>query len=128
MTAASRNRGNRIEVVIARYLTDHGPWGEVITTRNAMDGVRRGDDLCLGPKHDPRPLPVSIEVKGARRDQPDPAWLEQARDNAGGRPYVVIWRPNSGPIGRSWVLSPESDGGWSARWLEQWVRQPEFTF
>lgn len=126
MTRASRDRGNRIEVLFARWFTDHDTFGgKVVTTRSVMTGVRRGDDLCYA---DGTPLPVSIEVKGARQAQPDPAWLVQAEANAGGRPYVVVWRPQDGPVGRSWVLSPELDGGWSMRWLDQWVRQPEFTF
>ena len=121
MTRASRARGNRTELVVAKFLTDHDVFGgKVITTRQAMAGVRRGDDLCF---KDGTPLPVSIEVKGTRQQQPDPAWLVQAATNAQGRPWVVIWRPQDGPVGRSWVIEGTPDD-FTLRWLGQWVRQP----
>lgn len=104
----------------------------VVTSRSKAANV--GEDLVLstGPKeHDWLRLPVSIEAKNWKQQQPQ-GWLDQAHRQADGRPYVVIskWRHHS--IGESraiWSWCPGFAEAqldtWVAnfhQWMEEWDR------
>ena len=77
--AASRNKGKRAELAVAKWLRDNG-W-QAATTR-ATSGAQRGDDLVTNTG-------LSWEVKDHGRMELA-AWLKQAQGNADGRPAVVI--------------------------------------
>jgi hypothetical protein len=77
--AASRNKGKRAELAVARWLRDNG-W-QAATTR-ATSGAQQGDDLVTDTG-------VSWEVKDHGRMELS-AWLDQAEANARGLPAVVI--------------------------------------
>ncbi|MCA1782022.1 MAG: hypothetical protein LC679_07565 [Intrasporangiaceae bacterium] len=70
---------------------------------------------------------MSIEIKHVKSYRPA-EWLEQAREQADGRPYVVIWSPPNGRLERSRVMIPDIPAspveGWSERWLAFWVEAP----
>jgi hypothetical protein len=77
--AASRRKGARAELAVAKWLRDHG-W-EAVTTR-AASGTQRGDDLVTDTG-------LSWEVKDHGKFELS-SWLDQAAGNAGGRPAVVL--------------------------------------
>ncbi len=118
--------GKDKERQIARWLTSHPAWpyGPVVTARSVSGGLARGEDLL---RADGDRLPISIEIKHWKSYRPA-EWLEQARSQADGRPYVVIWSPPNGLLVRARVLIPdvhESPAeGWSERWLAFWVQDP----
>lgn len=88
---ASRDRGKRAELAVARWLTDNG-W-PARTTR-ATSGAQQGDDLVTGTG-------LSWEVKDHARLELA-AWLDQALGQAAGKPAVVMHK-------RRGVASPD---GW----------------
>jgi hypothetical protein len=118
--------GKQKERDIARYLSNHPRWpfGPVVTARSVSGGTARGEDL-LRPNGER--LPVSIEIKHVKAYRPA-EWLEQARGQADGREYVVIWAPPNGRLERARVLVPDRLSspveGWSERWLAFWVEAP----
>jgi predicted alpha/beta hydrolase len=88
---ASRDKGKRAEQAVAKWLRANG-W-PAATTR-ATSGAQQGDDLVTTTG-------LSWEVKDHAKMQLA-AWLDQAQEQAGGRPAVVIHK-------RRGVASP---GGW----------------
>ena len=83
--AASRRKGSRAEVAVVHALRRAG-W-DADTSRNVLEGRRTGDDIVWDG-------PASIEVKDvARLDLA--GWLNQARQNAHGRP-AVVWHKKRG--------------------------------
>jgi predicted alpha/beta hydrolase len=89
--AASRNKGKRAELAVAKWLRDNG-W-QAVTTR-AASGMQQGDDLATNTG-------LSWEVKDHARLELA-AWIDQAAANADGKPAVVIHK-------RRGVASPD---GW----------------
>ena len=77
--AASRTKGKRAELAVAKWLRDNG-W-QAATTR-ATSGAQRGDDLVTNTG-------LSWEEKDHARLELA-AWIDQATGNAGGKPAVVI--------------------------------------
>jgi len=77
--AASRNKGKRAELAVAKWLRDNG-W-QAVTTR-AASGMQQGDDLATNTG-------VSWEVKDHGRMELA-AWIDQATANGNGRPAVVM--------------------------------------
>ena len=88
---ASRDRGKRAELAVARWLTEHG-W-PAKTTRGTS-GAQQGDDLVTSTG-------LSWEVKDHAKLELA-AWVDQAQRQAGGKPAVVIHK-------RRGVASPS---GW----------------
>lgn len=118
--------GKSKEREIARWLSAHPHWpfGKVVTARSVSGGTARGEDLL---RPDGRRLPISIEIKHVASYRPG-EWLEQARDQAEGRHYVVIWAAPHSRLERARVLIPDDRdypvNGWSERWLAFWVGDP----
>ena len=77
--AASRNKGKRAELAVAKWLRDNG-W-QAVTTR-AASGMQQGDDLATNTG-------LSWEVKDHGRMELA-AWIDQATENGNGRPAVVM--------------------------------------
>ena len=88
---ASRDKGKRAELAVAKWLRDHG-WAAA-TTR-ATSGAQQGDDLVTNTG-------LSWEVKDHVRLELG-EWISQARRQSGGKPAVVIHK-------RRGVASPD---GW----------------
>jgi hypothetical protein len=116
--------GKQKERNLARWLSNHPDWpyGPVVTARSLSGGTAVGEDLL---RADGTRLPVSIEIKDIKEFRPD-LWLTQAKSQADGRPYVVIWSPPHSRLDRAWVLVPDRppSEGWSKRWLRFWVGEP----
>ncbi len=116
----SRGKGNRGELRACAMFNDLGllPY-PVVTTRKAS-GNRLGDDLCFqtGPKTF-APMPISVEVKAVEKFQPTD-WITQAVEQAGDRPWMVLWIPAYTRQGREWVIT-EHPGGWHMQWWEQYA-------
>jgi hypothetical protein len=77
--AASRRKGARAELAVAKWLRDHG-W-QAVTTR-AASGTQRGDDLVTDTG-------LSWEVKDHAKFELA-SWVDQAVANANGNLPVVI--------------------------------------
>ena len=124
--------GKQKERDIANWLTTHPAWpyGKVVTARSLSGGLARGEDLL---RADGTKLPVSVEVKawkGRATFQRVADWLEQACDQADGRPYVVVHVvPNRqlkmADVYVPWDLSSPATGWWSTP-LAFWVQQPVY--
>lgn len=80
---ASRAKGHRAELAVARYLRDRG-YPDARTTRSALghDGAHAPGDV-IGP------VGLVIEVKDVARSA-WPAWCRQAEHEAQGRAWVVV--------------------------------------
>jgi hypothetical protein len=94
MGAAERQRGNRAEQAVARYLRDNG--FDAITSRSAQ-GHQAGSDIFTS-------LPFAFEVKDhARLDLS--GWWQQATSQAGPDEIPVLWHKRRGfaSPGRWWV-------------------------
>lgn len=124
--------GKEAERRIARWLTDHPAWtsGPVVTARSLSGGLARGEDLL---RADGGRLPVSIEIKnwaGRATFGKVAWWLEQAHEQADGRPYVAMHAvPNrqieTVDVYTPWDLSSPATGWWSTP-LAFWVQQQPF--
>jgi predicted alpha/beta hydrolase len=96
--AASRNKGKRAELAVAKWLRDNG-W-QAATTR-ATSGAQRGDDLVTDTG-------LSWEVKDHGRMELS-AWLNQAKANAKGRPAVVIAKRRGKSSPGDWYVIMSGD-------------------
>jgi Holliday junction resolvase len=98
----NRSKGHDAERAVAKYLRDNG-YPDAITTRQKLgsDGSRQpGDvDVCDGSG-------LVVEVKNVGRSQ-WPTWLSQAREQAQGRPWVLVRKtPRVTDVGK-WVAAVE---------------------
>jgi hypothetical protein len=82
--AANRRRGHVAERRVAAYLREHG-YPNAQTSRAALghDGTRQPGDVIHGPDR----LVVSVKDVAASCW---PTWCRQAREEADGRPWVVV--------------------------------------
>lgn len=120
MTKKSRDIGNRGELRACAMLTKDGRWGKVVSTRKGLGGTRRGEDLMREVEPNVfEPLPVSIEVKaGEQAFTTD--WIAQAKEQAGDRPWLLIWIPKFCRKGREWMIEPHPQYGWAMTWFDNW--------
>ena len=126
------SNGKDAERRVARWLSEHPAWryGNVVSARSLSGGLARGEDLL---RADGTKLPVSFELKhvsGRATFQRVADWLEQACDQADGRPYVVVHVvPNRqlkmADVYTPWDLSSPATGWWSTP-LAFWVQQPVY--
>lgn len=81
MAAKDRSRGKAFELYVGRLFGGR--------RRRSGEGIEYDD--CVA--QDGGPLPVSLECKSYAKVQLQTAWIEQARRNAGDRPWIVAQRP-----------------------------------
>lgn len=81
MAAKDRARGHALELHV----------GRIFGGRRRRNGEGVGYDDCVDT--DGFQLPISIETKAYSRLQLQQKWLDQARRNSGGRPWMVVQRP-----------------------------------
>lgn len=94
MGKAERQKGNRAELAVVKYLRECGHEAE--TTR-AANGTRRGDDIVVD-------APLSIEVKDHGRMDLS-GWLRQAAENAGQR-VPLVWHKKRGSANpKDWYVT-----------------------
>lgn len=81
MAPKDRARGKSLELTVGRALGGR--------RRRAGEGIEYDDCVDeLGGA-----LPISIECKSYAQLQLRSEWIDQARRNAGGRPWVLVQRP-----------------------------------
>jgi hypothetical protein len=81
--ATSRRRGHNAERAVAKYLQANG-YPDAHTTRSAL-----GHDGFHAPGDVVGPVGLVIEVKDVASSS-WPTWCRQAREEADGRPWVVV--------------------------------------
>jgi hypothetical protein len=98
--SASRRKGNRAEVEVAKLLRQYG-W-TAVTSRSARGGYQSGEDIVSN-------FPCSIEVKNQVRIDLA-GWYRQAEEQAMGKiPIVVHKRVGKGQPGDWWVTLTFAD-------------------
>jgi len=98
--SASRRKGNRAEVEVAKLLRQYG-W-TAVTSRSARGGYQSGEDIVSN-------FPCSIEVKNQVRIDLA-GWYRQAEEQAMGKtPIVVHKRVGKGQAGDWWVTLTFAD-------------------
>lgn len=103
----SRTKGHRWELALAHWFTAHG-LGDIRTGRSVTGGTQQGADLVtLHPNGN-----ISFDVAGwslEAKDQDRAAlagWLNQAADDANGRPFAVIHKHRNRPTDQARVYIP----------------------
>lgn len=81
MAAKDSKRGKSLELTV----------GRIFGGRRRRNGEGVGFDDCI--TLDGSELPISIETKSYARLQLQTKWIEQAKRNAGKRPWMVVQRP-----------------------------------
>jgi hypothetical protein len=104
--------GKRAEQEVARYLT--GVTGEFVTSaRNVSGGRQRGSDLVTLTDHEVLftvhgwSIEVKYEAKEART-----RWCKQAKKDAPGRLWAVVWKRPNRPIEQAHVYLPAGAFVW----------------
>ena len=81
MATKDRQRGKAWELAV----------GRMFGGRRRTNGERGGFDDCVPVEGGL--MPISIEAKTYEQVQLRASWIEQARRNSGGRPWIIAQRP-----------------------------------
>jgi len=90
--------------------------GAALGGRRRRNGEGVGFDDCVGP--DGQELEVSVECKAPAQLQLRGKWVEQARRNASGRPWLLVQRPLGSKttyvtLDFQFLLQLLSEAGWA---------------
>lgn len=102
----NRDKGKRWEQQLARWFTAHG-FGDIRSGRAVTGGTQAGADLVTvtddGPLWDVNGW--SLEAKDKEQSAIS-GWLNQAADDANGRPHAVIHKNRRHPTDQAHVYLP----------------------
>lgn len=93
MTINSNNKGKRGERLACRYLEQLFPG---LSARRGVQYAGGPDSPDVVCSRDGVPVDVHVEVKFCQQPLIT-AWIAQARADAGGLPWLIIWKRNHYP-------------------------------